>query len=117
MHSIQDYYAHSYVVSIAYYKKHFKEYKDDSAAVIYHNDRERIKNNAGKVVELKDRAPNVHKKTKTMKTLRKYSSQSEIAPWIPLFEENEQSFQSGSSISKSLFCQYPRNCGRNINGG
>lgn len=49
-------------------KKHFKEYKDDSAAVIYHNDRERIKNNAGKVVELKDRTPNVHKKTKTMKT-------------------------------------------------
>lgn len=49
---------------IRHYKKHFKEYKDDSAAVIYHNDRERIKNNAGKVVELKDRAPNVHKKNK-----------------------------------------------------
>lgn len=39
IHSIEDWYAHSYVVSVATYKRNYKKYKPTSREVKFHRDR------------------------------------------------------------------------------
>ena len=38
LHTTQDYYAHSYILSAKYYRQHYKEFKEDSKEAVYHKD-------------------------------------------------------------------------------
>ena len=64
MHTTQDYYAHSYILSAKYYRQHYKEFKEDSKEAIYHKDC-KVQFKKGKAIRIsKQYNKSEHKKNK-----------------------------------------------------
>ena len=54
LHSLEDWYAHSYGGSINEYRKNPNKYSDQSTMALFHIDKKRVKNSQGKVVKLEN---------------------------------------------------------------